>query len=184
MVATETNKPPKISKFARSVIEKAIKSILRSPEHFDMRDWLAPEPGREQEACGTVGCLAGHIALAAGLPAVNIQSPVFGDPKIKLMWESKTEYEKRELPYEVRRMFKNLADDDSVHVSSIASKLLKLNDLHDDPNADDDRRLDSNVLFDVTGWPEKFSAGFYRLSRKDQARRAVARLRYYLKTGV
>lgn len=63
---------PKLTPEARRILEKALRAIRRRPDTFDMDNWMVHDPDQPstkktpEPYCGTVACLAGHIALAAG----------------------------------------------------------------------------------------------------------------------
>lgn len=155
---------PRLNKTKRAIVNTAIRHILAKPGHFDMNDWLRPERGREGAACGTVGCLAGHIALAAGYPARN--ESTHGT----YLQHAPDYVPARTLPRHIQKM----VEDPSWNVSpsDIAEHVL---------GCDEGGGV---TLFHVEYWPDQFRKGFYRLKRMDKARVAVKRLRYYLRTGL
>ena len=63
---------PKLTPKNRAIVEKALRAMLWWPETYDQGKWIEHDLERRATKrrpapyCGTVACIAGHIALAAG----------------------------------------------------------------------------------------------------------------------
>ena len=128
---------PNLTSENRAIINTALRNILAMPETYDQRNWIwhdpraKPKKGRPEPFCGTRACIAGHIALAAGLH-VNVGT-----------W----------------------------------SIITKANEVVGESG--------DAALFDGMGdnWPARFRKGWSLLSKRKQAKRAVARVRFWMRTG-
>ena len=65
----------KLAPGGKALLKKALEAIKAHPESFDMGGWMAHDftvKRPHKPYCGTTACLAGHIVLAAGFPAIDV----------------------------------------------------------------------------------------------------------------
>lgn len=73
-----------LPKYGLQVLERAVKAIESNPEAFDMGEWCSHDPnvGGKEPYCGTVACIAGHIALQVVKDAGKVSSYNFTNEQL------------------------------------------------------------------------------------------------------
>ena|SRR5204862_687380 len=152
---------PKLTKAARTLLEKTFKRMRQMPDTFNMDEWIQhaldvePSSTRPTPYCGTVACLAGHIALAATgrLP----EQPPF---------------------YVVSRLSKKIQARLGPQVGIIASTaevtFAALGLQEEIPY----------LLFYTSDWPNQFKIAYdIATTEPERVRVAIKRVRHWLRTG-
>lgn len=154
---------PVLTERGKKVLARVLAAMRKYPSTVDMGEWYWHDPlvkstrRRPAPYCGTVACLAGHIALAA-----TGRRP-----------DRDEFYEALRLPKRLR----NAKDPNSVHCSRVALAALEL------PGGD---WADTQFkLFFGRNWPESFKIPLFRpgATTRQRAATVIARVRYWLKTG-
>ena len=106
----------KLAPGGKTLLKKALAAIKAHPESFGMGAWMDHDPAIKRPRkpyCGTTACLAGHIVLAAGFPAIDVGA-----------------YEIAALPASRRALAKkaNTGGDDYATISDLATYLVVGND--------------------------------------------------------
>jgi hypothetical protein len=153
---------PRVTKTARVLVEKAIRAMRRYPKTVNMREWIQHDERVKgtDPYCGTEACIAGHIALAAGVPHELFFRPEDVEPKYR-KYVSAPPFGSCSPSEFVEKLF-GIKEGDNLRVSDAASK-----------------------LFYKEQWPKKFRVP-YNANRRNHAARAkvtIARLRHWLRTG-
>lgn len=161
---------PHLTLNQKAVVEKALNAILRRPDTFDMRDWIQHDEGVKGRApfCGTVACLAGHLAIAAanglGRERYNAGDEVVRDPDGFLP---------KQLPaWLLRRLRGTHGTDDSYSAQQIGREILGIDGW-------------DGALFSETGWPSPFRERYQVAvpGSKQRAQAVVDRVVHWMRTG-
>jgi hypothetical protein len=164
-----------LSERQREILNQVIAAITARPDSFDMQKWLVhdetipPSTDAPEPYCGTVACIAGHIAILNKIlpsgEAVFLRMSEVPDTVARRI---------RRRRFKDQRSSGRVSGDDSLltDICEIARSVLNISSKK------------ASTLFYVEDWPEDFRSD-YEFAETAEARAAVTaqRIRWFMDHG-